>query len=373
MKKILKVLLIIVVVLIIFPLISFIGLHFISPDISKIDDQDLIVTVKIPNESENAYFDLMQATEQVVRNYYTDEIIDYLKDENTEVHNFEGEIVDDFGDNNIEDLLNENEKAIDFFKSASKKPTYQNPIFENLKDLDLDSYLSTSNPGKIPELGRIISIQALYELKNENNEKAFNTSLELAKVGQMMMDSNDTTIQKLIAMAMKTMALETMNYIVAEGDFNAAQLKSFKEEIEKYSNSIDGIHNSYKIDYMIRKNTVDIIAKEGQGSFINDVLVNHHFYFKSNKTKQMLADHTKALLNNESVDETQFTLSSGIISFLTTKNIIGKMVFISFAQTEMTEITEKIDMKYEKLHNLIELNLKDVEEKEVPKIPVKKL
>jgi len=358
MKKLLKIFGIIIIILIVLPLVLFAVLHFISHDIDEVTDSDLIITVEIPDDTQNAYFDLVQTEELIVIDNDLSQIIDYLKGENTI----------EFNDDDVQNLLDENQETINLFEDAVQKPVYQNPVWKDINDLNWDSYSFESNP-QVTQLGRIIAIKALYEFKHGNDTDAINICLDLAKLGQIMEDSEDLYVQKLVAKAIKNMAFETMNYMLSEGDYDKGQLTSFKEKIENYKDSSEGINDGYKVNYMLSKNTVDLLVREGQGSFFLNILAKNHFYFKPNETKQMLADNARFLIENSKTEESQIVSLNGFVNFLTTDNSIGKMIFLSLRQYPSSD---QADSEYEKLNNLIELKLSEAEESEVISVPVKR-
>lgn len=323
MKKIL----IILSIIIILPFVVFAGMHILSFDIPDIDDSDLIVKTEIPKDEDNAYFELQKLNEAIdekginkIMNsngeeVYESDLIEILKSSPN----------DDAYD--IESIIQQNQELLTLMESAESKSFYQNPLFNNLESLSYQS----SNIYDLPNI-RIFNLQlieALNLFNNGNQEEAINLALKPLHLSVIMMSSTQSIIGHLIAHFAYLNSINTINHIIANGEFSVSELKSIKSKLEPLRFENEWPDRSIKVEYMLAKNTLNYFRKEGLGSFIGNIAIKHNFYFKYNKTLKQFADRTRSIIRGEMAEETASFGQPYELAF--TENAVGKILFETFA------------------------------------------
>ncbi len=318
---------------------------FLSKDIPPFDDSAIVYKrISVP-DSENAYFDLKKIEDDLNLTADEEKIVNEMISGN--MWNEEKAIL----------ILHKNQKALEDFFAASIKPLYQDPAFSDPASIspatilpNLKSYRSTA---------KLNALQSIALMKAGKKEAAFGSALITLRMAQKIQESQIPLISYLVTHAMKSIALDSIQQIVVQGNVPNTILRSYIEELDTYSSNqagyITATKDSYAIHVWITRLMLRLVAEGRSGELIDagalvedkktriDIIhkIQNHYYFKKNKTAKMFADITKLQIENADkycdelipLYENKIVLPTNIFSIYFTENYVGKTIFSSFGAT----------------------------------------
>lgn len=303
MGKIKKALLIIAGIILV-PVILVIFLPFILPpalsifsrDIKPINDSDLqLKNVEIPDE-ENAHFDLMKLEGNIVEK---------IGDKSLIAEHAGGEI---WNQEYVDELLNGNKKALNFFDEAVEKPKFQDPTFSSPEAFSYDAQIKSLS--YIRRIAQISSIKSANLLKQEKDQEALEEAFKILEIGQKIQNSQGTLIHYLVAIAVKDIGFKRIQGIIESTKLSPAILIEYSKKFNDFKENPDWIKNGFKGEYLSQVKAIDYITsttsiKSIIGSdntewldTLSERVKNNSFYFKPNKTKALFADYARAQIEN---------------------------------------------------------------------------
>ncbi|MEO8637749.1 MAG: hypothetical protein ABI430_02515 [Candidatus Taylorbacteria bacterium] len=311
MKKILSKIAIIfsvlaVLILILLVIILFLPsvLSLFSKDIDPPDVSDIQVKILAINTENNSYFDLIK----IDKNIYIPEdkmlILNYAQGES-------------WNDEVVADLLSKNSEALSYFTDASIRSAYQ--------DMTIDPATFSANTILPPmsswrTASQLSSIKARYLAKQGKTTEAIEEAFKSLAVGHQIQNSQSPLIEYLVSLALKNLALQTMQSIITDNKLSTAEITKIIPKIDLYLDNGEGLKNAFKLEGMMGSRELDSIAyvsNKTMEEIVNNLTAdgaekdslgiltvgrNKNYYFKVNKTKQIAAEYVRNQVKN--VDET---------------------------------------------------------------------
>ncbi|MDO8529140.1 MAG: hypothetical protein Q7S18_00530 [bacterium] len=278
------------------------GLLFITHDIPSPNDADLQLPVlNIPKES-NAYFQFSEANDVI---YLPKDNIQSLSDL-SENKNWDDALAND--------ILNKNEKALNFFEAGIALPVYQVPELEN--PANYSENLVLKGMASIRNLAKVNSIKALYLSRQGKDKEALDQSLKTIKMGQMFEDNQGALIQYLVGMAVKEIGLSNFRTILKYSHLSSTDLINYEKELDKYKESKIALQNTLKSEYIMLTNS-KILAinpifrgekpagdNELSNELSNELLREtpplvrgNNFYYKPNETQNCVIKNYRKMVD----------------------------------------------------------------------------
>jgi hypothetical protein len=294
MKKLLKVFLKIFLVLISLAVVLFmvfsVYIKINGADEAPPDDSDLIpVITSVPRE-ENAYYDLVAASEKL---YWPEEQSDKIN------KMAEG---NEWDDAFVKELIEKNKESQELFEKALLLSKFQDPKMAKIEDLNFSTEITRISG--IRKVAKVNSIGAVLLLKDEKFTEALNKALINFKTGQIFEDSSNSSpiINYLIGIGLKKGATLTFDYVLQNSDFNEMDHGASNQliySLEEYKNNKDGLKNSLKANYVMvmnEKDGIDAQIRNGKTPGGEDyrssiyLMTKSSFYYKPNQTRRLFIE-----------------------------------------------------------------------------------
>lgn len=311
-------------------------LNHTTSDISPIDDKDLLIdTVSMPDH-ENAYFDLIQ-----IQNVYEPSQTDSAAYwEMLAGNNWDKKIA--------EEVATRNKIQLEHFARAAQKPRFQDPAFASPNNITPDVVLPSTN--KWRQIARINNIYAKYLAREGTVQEAFKAAESSISVGYKIQNSHASIIEYLVGSAITMSGLESMRNIITVTRPNTSYLTHYARELEKYSETGEGLKNVWKLEYMMQKWAVDHINEFEGLDETYKAKAKNFYYFRPNKTKLLFAERARWYIDNtghyckdiKKIETQELSLEARGNRFRAffTENIIGKILADIFT-INMTTLFEK--------------------------------
>lgn len=321
--------LILCIALTIYFLPSILGLF--ASDIPPIDDSDLqLKEVSLAPES-NAFYDIINMDKVFAYDSYDSELIDsYLEGNN-------------WDDQSVEEILSNNEQALEYFTLASNKPSFQDPNFDSPEKISFFTVISGVR--SLVKIAHLSSLKAIYLSRHSDYATAVNEALKSLRVAQKIEDSQALSINYLLACSLKNIGLNTLRRIVSSADLSSEDLIKYTQQLENFSENRQWIITAFKIEYRNVVGAIDL-AMAGDPEYLGYVpkeskwlakRFNNSFYFQPNKTKKLFADYARVAIANVEkpcglIEETRKDLfyagneMPSEIRLIFTENLVGKLL-----------------------------------------------
>ena len=303
-------------------------LMILSKDEKSFDDSALILSPIEIDEHDNGFYNFSRAAEKVFLTVDNRQILYSM---------LQGKIWDN---NLVEQVLMDNEEAIFYFRKAVDYPKFQLPDFQNMALINVDTPL----PGleKWRSVAEVVSLNSLYLFKQGREKEAFDDSVRLIKMGQLIGNSpRPNSIQYLIGILFQNFGIDRLKSMVPFTSLPLDDLKSYIKELDDTQIAKEQGGVIIKEEYMIINNSFDLLKRETQRlieeeSFPLRLLDKLSYYYKLNKTKKLFFEYY--LIQSKNFDkkyysETNFsTLGNPFFSTLGTQkffteNLIGKIIY----------------------------------------------
>lgn len=337
----------VVILLVSFP---YLASKFFGEDDTIFNDEDLILTEANIEESENSYFDLIKLSAVLDNNEVKEaevkiEMPEYIKDlDYSEIYNLDSEIV--------EELLDNNEKALQIFNEASKKSQFQFNIIANPENIKPDMPVTALNTWI--QISKINAIKAIYLMKGGNKEAAFSEAIKILKIGSDIEKSKNLYLMPyLVGLEIQKVGLETINFLYEKSFSPSADIFSnVKEKIEEYK--ITNNTDPFRAEYMNFKNSIQTSEPKLIGEYFNldnntKKLLDYKYYYKQIKTLNIASEYYhKAIDKFNTCDDKINTIKyKPQISWNTyfTENAFGKILANSIKVDLDRIINKKCDIE----------------------------
>jgi len=211
-------------------------LNLFAKDIAPFNDSDILLSkVNVP-DNQNAYFDLIKLNNDLV--YEPDDKFDVM------IEMIAGKIWDE---QVAEEIVSRNTEAFEYFTEAARKPKFQDPAFADPANITLNTVLTPMNVWR--KMSRVSAIRALYLEKQGNDKDAMDEALKSVKIGQKIQESQIYLFGYLVAMAMKSIGLETVQRIVVSSKLSDTELVDYIQELDDFYENEEGLVDSFKGEY----------------------------------------------------------------------------------------------------------------------------
>jgi hypothetical protein len=381
-RKIFKKILLSFAGIIIFLVIFFFAFPYVasifSKDIAPIDDSDLQLTkVSVP-DNENAYFDLIKLNGEniVIEQVGNKKLSDALS--NGDIYKF-----DYLNDQEYNELMNKNEKALSYFYQADKKPKFQDPQFTDYRSSPQKYNFSFEivSMGSWRSIIRVSTVKAIHLSKTGQTKESLDEAFKIIGIGHKLQVSHDGLLHYLAGLSIQNVGLQTAEKIIRSTNVQPEILSAYARKLNDFGKNEKTLKNYYNGQYIMVANFLDTIATNDAGK-ISEVFgeqginifgeqginilnalpqkPNQSFYFKPNKTKVLYADLARANIKRASCTDysasdtiekillsannpTMLNNSNKIVSIISaffTENAIGKILF-SVSAVSLTTASDK--------------------------------
>ena len=302
-----------------------------SGDIAKPDDSNLYPSSQILSKEDNAFDDFKKASDGVVfSNDQSQSIADLANNKNW--------------DNSLaKQIVKDNSAALVALKQGSLKKGYQDPILQNdLNKFNSETVLSPLS--NVRKLAQISVIESRLFFEQGKKREAFDNTLKTIQLGQMLEDSpRGNLLSYLVGMSIKEVAITNLQSMISNNNLTVGELRDYTSKIEKFKNNRTGLQESFKMEYVMIKNskeqTIDPCISSGQASeFLppvvadSKVLLKSTFYYKPNKTHKLFIERYKKFVDNAIKNCNEIISSSpkeeeiSVVKALFTENAVGKIL-----------------------------------------------
>ena len=211
----------------------------------------------------------------------------------------------------IKELLKNNEQVLKDFEKVVQCPYFQDPIIQDPGKLGITTpLLSLSEPQKMAELNLI---KAIYLFKQGKEEQAFDETIGIIEMGQLIEDSpRGYIISYLVGLHIKEMGLEQLRIMLSTAILPPKIFKKYINRLDKFKLNEEGLGNVLKIEYINlinnKANIIDVVASGEKPELetmvtdsISPISLRVSYFYKPNQTKRFIGEHFRFLVG--SVDE----------------------------------------------------------------------
>lgn len=308
--------------IIIVPIVLFI---FLGKDDLPPDDRDLmLVKIEVPKE-ENAFYYLKEVGEKLKIPQEKKELFDdTAKGEKWDIQF-------------VEESINNNQEAFDYFEKAVKLPKFQDPAFANPQVVWAGTPIISLRPTR--DIAKLNIIKARYIFNQGKQKEAFDEILKVIEIGQKMENSiNGPLIYYLLGMTIKESGFSELRILLPKANLSSDILKDYINKLEKFKQNEEGLANSFKAEYISTVNNLDAFVSEKFDSeeiFESPelpIVVKLNYYYKPNQTKKIFAEYARKAISNANKnckeanpEEIKILTTPSILKRIFTENLIGKM------------------------------------------------
>ncbi len=212
------------------------------PRLAAFDDSDLIPTrIEIPVES-NAFWTLLQATNEL---YWPKSLDNRLIDlsDNT-----------NWDDALATEMLEKNRACLGWFDKSFQQPFLLVP---EPKTFDEDcSYLSGWKA-----ISSVECIRANALFRSHNEKEAFASALKIVRFGQRAENSGGPIIHYLVGAGIKTLGLLRIRQMTAQTTLPETDLMGLIRELDSLGPNKEGLTNALKVEYQMQCKYLDDFAR----------------------------------------------------------------------------------------------------------------
>jgi hypothetical protein len=251
------------------------------PRLGGFDDSDLIPTrIEVPVES-NAFWTLLQATNDL----YWPKSLDHKLGDLSSNTNWDDALA--------AEVLDKNRAYLGWFDKSFQQPFLLVP---ETKTFDEEyPYLSSWR-----DLSRVESIQANALFRGHKEKEAFDSALKIIKFGQRTENSGGPIIHYLVGSSIKTLGLLRIQQMTAQTTLPEADLMRIIRELDRLGPNKEGLTNALKVEYQMQCKYLDDLAK-GKTSVTNSgsEQTMHSIglkpFFSATKTKMEFAQSARII------------------------------------------------------------------------------
>jgi hypothetical protein len=164
--------------------------------------------------------------------------------------------------NIVQNLIADNNKALDYFTEGSKQPYY----WVEFPEPNTMYQIIAPDLGNFRSLSMTLGLRAkLYANGNKINE-AFEDILACSKASLQLTEPTKTLVEYLVGMACQGISIESANVILSNKDVNAADLENFQKKFQenaiKHPRDIDLTEEKFKTYDVFQR----IFSDDGRGN-----------------------------------------------------------------------------------------------------------
>lgn len=261
----------------------------LDPDELPPQDDDLQISrVDIP-EKENGFYYFNQS---IGKTYLPEDdeeylvIMDILMGEE-----WDAELVDE--------LMERNQESFSYFDEVFRYPNFQVP-----ERTEFDPHLPVG-----PSIGiaQLESIRALCLFKQGREEAAFNETIKIIKIGQML-EGGGGLIEYLTGMVIKAIGLGRLQDMLPDTMLPPELLITYVDEIGELGANEEGLANAFKLEYLFLYKAFDEMStveeyvwdelEPLEGLDPEEITLIVGYLFKPNKTKRIFAETFRGMIDD---------------------------------------------------------------------------
>lgn len=290
-------------------------------DIPPVDDSKLqLQVINIP-DADNAFYDLDKTRDLInINNIPKGKNLatDYLKS-------------DEWDQAVVKKLLDDNDKALQYFTDAATKSKFQLPDANHPAKISRDMPVTPLNNWR--EASRLSSIKAIWLARNGEDKAALDEALKSIAIGNAIENSQGLLITYLVGIGIKDTGLDTLQKVIAMIPRDSSVLEEYKLKLANYQ--AIGNATPFVTEYLISKQAWNNLERDDNNQFglVSKILIKNKFYFKKNLTISYYFDFYNKLAveaEKDCFDSTKVQVSAeprvenGLIKMYFTENLIGK-------------------------------------------------
>ena len=310
-------------------------LYLIARDAPPPNDSDVVLQkIEVP-ENENAYFSLQK-------------IIEKLPQEQKEKYGHWQEMVDGkaWYDDEARALSEGNQKFFEYFTEAAEKSQYIYPPLADPANITPALVLPSLNSYRIA--ARVVSIKSEYLFRYKKEKEAFDSALEIVRLGRLITEGRGTLIEYLVGIAIENTGLDRIRSFTERTTLPKTDLIAYRQELEGLLSTGEGLRNAFRGEYMSFKNISSTLLEGvlsndewGGGQDVTDLALSaiqdQNFYFQPNRTMQFYLEMARnqiqsvndqcdisPVLADEEVIKSQMPHS--IFQIIFTENSAGRII-----------------------------------------------
>ncbi|MDP3836838.1 MAG: hypothetical protein Q8Q67_01940 [bacterium] len=290
-------------------------------DIAPVDDSKLqLQTINIPVE-DNSFYDL-EKTRDIINTNSVPKGKQLVSDYLTSA---------EWDEEAVEQLLADNEVALQHFTDAAAKGLFQLPDADDQSKISLDMPVTPLNSWR--ETSRLSGVKAIWLASSGRSEEALDEAFKSIIVGNAIENSQGLVITHLVGIAIKNTGLDVLQKVISKIPSDSRLLAEYKLKLE----SLQATGNSapYITEYLVTKEALANVHNDRYNQFglVSKILLKNKFYYKQNLTQSYYFD----FYNNLSIEagkncaevktvqsQSMLLEESNFIKMYFTENALGK-------------------------------------------------
>lgn len=248
------------------------------------NDSDLIPTrVEVAVES-NAFWTLLQATNEL---YWPEELSHRLDDLSNNTN---------WDDSLAADVLEKNRNCLSLFDEAMRQPCLLVP--EPSMFVEEYSYL-----GGWRTIVRVQSIRVFASFYMKDEQEAFESAFKMIEFGQRVENSGGTIIHYLVGATIKTVGLRRIRQMIPRTTLPETNLVALLDKLNRFNANKEGFADTLKVEYQMQSRFLDNMAAgkyptADAGSNQETFSFGEKLLFNPTRTKMEFAQADRVLRDN---------------------------------------------------------------------------
>jgi hypothetical protein len=270
---------------------------FVGKDEAVMSDSDLALPeIVLPSDTDNIYnylakvqpLDVSEANQYFLNSFFEDDI---------------------FNLKTAKPVIVKNQKFLEQFGQALEHTSYQDPTYEDVKGFWAGSILE---PGLRLEAGaRFYLFNAVFLFYQGQETEAFEAALKLVRLGHLIEQSQGPAVQYLIGLRIKEEGLKIIRLFTSKTRLPVKTLLSYFQQLSNLADSSLGLRNALRVEYLMEANNKSkafdntnnqqamSLLGVGRGA-LDNFRREFVYFYKPNKTKNILIQHFQQLIANAS-------------------------------------------------------------------------
>ena len=255
----------------------------------------------------------------------------------------------------VNELLSKNQKTLDLIEKGLDCSVFEGP----------GDFMSDENRPlfEIINISKLMAVRSVYELNKGKQQNAFQSCLNLFRLGSMLMAGNGGIMNFKLGLNSIDMACEQYRNLFAETALSEQMLLNLSEYLNTISID-EGMTTALKYDYQFWSDTINKVAS-GDLTDISETKPSSGTYsFHPNRTRTILADYYRDVIENIPLAYAELKLpdkmdisnhASNRFLLKARPNIIGRLI-LSLPQ-EPKKINDLFEIKCRIQSNLSALQI----------------
>lgn len=158
-------------------------------------------------------------------------------------------------------------------------------------------------------LARLCSLRACCLFRSGKEKEAFDEAMKIVKFGHRLQGSKGTTIHYLVGIGIKNIGLARIRALLTNTSLSNTLLADYMRQLGAYGADLEAMSDALRVECMVSMGFIDdMLAGKVSGSGGTPAgRARPGFFFRPNKTRRMIADAFRILIENIDKRPAEFT------------------------------------------------------------------